>query len=223
MRGLQTALQKDPKCSRAYRDLATLSNLHGNFPQCVEYATKSLTIPGANPEALRQRAIAYSHMNRLADAVKDINDYIAQGHPAATNYMLRGDFQRAMKQYAEAAASYQKALDVAVGAGKYQERCFNQLVKCLELQSKFTEIDALLTKELAKDKRNFELLDLRGQYRMKDKKIAAALDDFTAALNVEPASAFYEHRAAAYDALGRKKEAEQDRVAGKKAVSKDFL
>jgi tetratricopeptide (TPR) repeat protein len=135
--GLFIALQKDPQCGHAYNCLASFANLKGDYAGAAQYATKALSVKKPDPSGLRQRALAYSHMNRLEDAIKDQQAFINMDHKIPVNYMLLGDLQQAVKKYSDAEASYRAALSAGIA---YHDRSFNLLIKCLRLQGKEPQI-----------------------------------------------------------------------------------
>ena len=206
------ALQKDPQCGHAYNCLAQFANLKGDFPSAAQFATKALAVKQPFPGALRQRALAYSHMNRLEDAIKDQQAFIDRGFKLPVNYMLLGDLQMAVKKNSDAEASYRTALS---SGAQYQDRCFNLLLKCLRLQGKDSQVIAEISKRLAKDPTDPAMMDLRGQCEFKMKNYKDALRDCSAAIKESPLSMYYDHRAAVYDAMGQKQLAADDRAKSK--------
>lgn len=210
--GLRIALQKDPQCGHAYKCLSAFSNLEGQYADAAQFATKALSVNKADYGALRQRALAYSHLNRFEDAIKDQQAFIAHNHTTPINYMLLGDLQQAVKKYSDAEANYRMAL---TSGPAYHDRCFNLLLKCLRLQGKEAQVTAEISSQLAKDPTDPGLLDLRGQSELKMKNYQDALRDSNAAIKESPLSMYYDHRAAVYDALGQKQQAADDRAKSK--------
>jgi tetratricopeptide (TPR) repeat protein len=219
IQGLSIALQKDPECGRAYLSLATFANMKGKYADAAQYSTKGLSVKKVDEGAFRQRAIAYSHLNRLPEAIKDQQAFINHNHEMAADYMLLGDLQQAGKKYADAEISYRTAM---TRGSAYHERCFNLLVKCLRAQGKESQVVAEISKQLAKDPTDSALLDLRGQAEFKSKNYKDALRDCTAAIKESPLSMYYDHRAAVYDALGQKQQAADDRAKSKSKSDGEF-
>jgi tetratricopeptide (TPR) repeat protein len=217
--GLAIALQKDPQCGRAYKCLSAFANLKGEYADAAQYATRALSVKESDDGALRQRALAYSHLNRFEDAIKDQQAFIAKKHITPVNYMLLGDLQQAAKKYSDAEASYRIAL---TSGTTYQERSFNLLLKCLRLQGKEAQVTAEISKRLAKDPTDADMLDLRSQSEFKMKNYKDALRDCNAAIKESPLSMYYDHRAAVYDALGQKQQAADDRAKSKSKSSSEF-
>ncbi|HEY9682415.1 MAG TPA: tetratricopeptide repeat protein [Oculatellaceae cyanobacterium] len=215
--GLKTVIQKDPKNWRAYRDLASVANMRGKYSDAVQLATKAIAVGGNNMATYRQRMLAYTHLQRSDEALKDMAVMLSM-QPTTVNYMLQGDTLRGLKRYKEAAASYRNGL--AMGGFQYKDRCFNQLFTCLKLAGDYTGAIAEVDKRLKAEPDNPEWNDDKGQCQMKLKMFADAVKSFSVAIKAYPIEAYYLHRAQAYEQLGEKALAEADRAKGK-AVKKD--
>ncbi|HEY9757545.1 MAG TPA: tetratricopeptide repeat protein [Oculatellaceae cyanobacterium] len=212
--GLKTVIQKDPKNWRAYRDLASVANMRGKYNDAVQLASKAIAIGGNNMATYRQRMLAYTHLQRSDEALKDMAVMLSM-QPTTVNYMLQGDTLRGLKRYKEAAASYRNGL--AMGGFQYKDRCFNQLFTCLKLAGDYNGAIGELDKRLKTEPDNPEWNDDKGQCQMKLKMFADAVKSFSAAIKAYPIEAYYIHRAEAYEQLGQKALATADRAKGKDA------
>jgi tetratricopeptide (TPR) repeat protein len=212
--GLRLVLQKDPNNSRAYRDLAYVANMRGKYAEGLQYANKSISLAPNSMVTYRQRMLANSHLGHTDEALKDMS-VMLKLKPTTVNYMLQGDMLRGQKRYKEAVASYRNG--IAMGGAAYQDRCFNQLFKCLMLSEDYNGAIAELDKRLKNEPEHAEWNDDKGQCEMKLKKYPEAVKSFSIAIKGYPIEAYYLHRAEAYDQMGRKDLAAADRAKAKGA------
>jgi tetratricopeptide (TPR) repeat protein len=111
-------LKEDPSFAPGYRLLAVMA-LNENKPEkAVELATKAIARDEKFAEALVVRAIAYERLNRLQEALGDLNTSLELRpfstfvEPPDQSYSLRASLLERLGRFTEAAQSYQVALKI---------------------------------------------------------------------------------------------------------------
>lgn len=205
--GLQLAMKQDPEYGRIYKDMAEFCNLREQYQQAIELCTKALHVKRPDVFALRQRAIAYSHLGKYKEAHDDLKSYIKQNGETCFNYSVQGEIEQSMKDYAAAEESYRHALSLSEAR---DSRLFHQLVDCLKMQKKYAEAIKEVSAAIGRNPKSPDLLELRSTLYIKTGNTQAALADLSAAIILLPTAKYYRARADLYKTLGRKAEAEQD-------------
>jgi tetratricopeptide (TPR) repeat protein len=207
--GMLIGVQKDPGFGKLYRELAMFCNLQERYAESVVFATKAIQAERPDPLALRSRAAAYGHLGKRKEALADMRTYIKTNPPAYTDYMLEGDLEQSLQDFAGAEKSYRKA--ISYGQKGFKQRLFHSLIKSLEEQHKYAEAIEAATAEIKEDSMNTaDAYEVRANMHVHLHESAAALSDLTAAISVMPTARYYKERAELYKSLGNNAAAELD-------------
>ncbi len=220
--GLQKAAQQEPDWGRPYKDMAEFCNLREQFSAAIEYCNKALQAKRPEIHALRQRAMAYSHLGKNKEALADITQYIESGHNFTFNYILKGDFEKSLKNYAAAEKSY---FYVLTRTKTNRTRLLRSWVECIQAEKKYDDGIKVLNMAIQQDPTNSDNYELRGNLNMLAGKPQAALSDMTKAISLFPNSRYYKDRASIYRAMGQNEAAEADlkKAASSNVDMKDLL
>ena len=199
--GLKIAIERDPENGHSYCLLSFASNLKGDYRAGVLFATKALSTKSPDFTALRQRAIAYSHLKNDRGALADMLELLKRGFTTTMNYMLTGDIQRGLGLYKDAAENYALALQKGTA---FHQRIFSDMVKSLILSHQVDKAKSAITERLKNDPDSAELLDMRATIEANQKDYTSAANDLNRALKVTDTALYHAHLADVYSKMGKK-------------------
>ena len=173
-------IELDPKCLEAFHRRAAALFNLGKYQDSVPDFNKAVEISPKNAELLRNRALPFMHLKQFEKAITDLTDAI--------------EFEPATKILS------QKLLSTIYYAKAYD----------LEMNEKYAEAINNSTRALSYDPTALNYQQ-RGILYFKSMEYEKAVADLTEAVKLAPKIAWhYEKRALAYEALGKKKEAQAD-------------
>lgn len=205
--GLRRALELDPECGRAYKDLAFFSNLRGDYKMAVQYGTRAIESKKPDASGWLQRGSAYAHLQQPEKALKDMNVFLSSHKASGIYYTIKGDMLVSMKRWSEAIEAYKVALNSRSG---FHNLNLNKIIKCYEAQNKLPEAIAALNEGIKDDPEIPQFLATRGRLEKELKDYKSAISDYSRAIENEPTSKYYRERAEVYSLMGNKELAAQD-------------
>jgi tetratricopeptide (TPR) repeat protein len=166
----------------------------GHFAEALQELSIAITENPEDAEAYQQRAMAYMGLNRVEEALADAHRAVAMAPEDVEFHFVRGKALMLNGLYDLALADFDVVIDDNDDHGSASNRLAEAyyqrgLVRAIQKDMAFSE----------------SLLSRRDS-------MAAAIRDFSRAIGTVPCRAeVYEARAAAYEFLGKTREAQQDR------------
>jgi len=205
--GLTRAMQLDPEYGRVYKDMAEFCNLREQYNQAIALSTKALQVKRPEAAALRQRAMAYSHLHQYKEALADLTALMKRERPLPYNYEMKGDIEMALHDYHAAELAYRQSIPLAKS---FPARTYNAIIKCMREQHKYQEAIKDVSVLIKKNPESAEAYALRGELYTELHDSKDALTDLSKAISLEPTAKYYKERAELYKTLGQTAAAEQD-------------
>lgn len=103
-------VRSNPRHFYALHLLATLAARHGDWPQCMQIATRALAVDPSNVEVLSNRGAALRMLDRYDEAIADYDRALRLAPNHADAFNNRGVALAALNRHAEAVESYGRAL-----------------------------------------------------------------------------------------------------------------
>lgn len=205
-----------PDHSEAYRKLAELAGIDGNWQESIKYCNKALTCPNPDKRTYKSRAIAKSNLQLDKEALADFELYKLE-------LPLQANGPRGMDEYAtflENAGQYEKAIKTLEVLEKYDDRPSLPVrrAKYYVKAGKPNEGIAILNRMIAKEPEDETLYADRACIFTSAGKLKEALKDWDKVIELQPTSKYYQSRAALLDKLGNPQKAKADRL---KALERD--
>jgi tetratricopeptide (TPR) repeat protein len=210
---LKRSIQIDPNFAAAYRALAKLYNINGDYQSAIKYATLSLNCKPPNYSAYRQRAAAYDKLHKYNEALADIDACIKQDPLEYNNYIAKGGILENLGRWDDAAAAYHDALK-----SRKKEEPYFLIAQCYQKAHKLPLALSTLSEVIRRNPEDAEAFEARAKILIEQKKLTEALKDFNESIKLEPNSRVYKERAQLFDTLGRKAEAAKDRASADKEI-----
>jgi len=205
--GLRIAMRQDPGYGRVYKDLAECCNGRAEYKQAIDLSTKALNAKRPDDNALRQRALAYSHAGKNQEALADIRAYIKTGRTEFFNYLIEGECEQSLKDYHAAELSFRHALAISPVV---KSRLLRSLVTCLIAQHKLPEAVKVVSESIEHTPHDADMYELRATLYTQLRDVTAAIADLSKAIEISPTAKYYKERAEIFKTLGRNQEAEED-------------
>jgi tetratricopeptide (TPR) repeat protein len=209
VRDFRQAMMLKPGGVSAYVNLAVAYERQKKLDDAVRQLDKAIKLQPESAALYRARARLHSQHNDTAAALSDLDQAIARERPTtaaalrllAEDHKERGRIFLTQGKYNEAAAAFRKAFLL----NPNYPVATRLLAETLIEQKRYDEAAELLTRYLDGALRNLDgylksaepvaaAYRLRGVARSKLSHPAAALDDYTRALEIEPNSATYAYR-----------------------------
>jgi len=205
-----------PDHSEAFRKLAELAGIDGNWQESIKYCNKALACPNPDKRTYKSRAIAKSNLHLDKEALADFELYKLE-------LPLQANGPRGMDEYAtflENAGQYEKAIKTLEVLEKYDGRPSLPVrrAKYYVKAGKPNEGIAILNRMIAKEPEDETLYADRAFIFSSAGKLKEAVKDWDKAIELQPTSKYYQSRAALLDKLGNPQKAKADRL---KALERD--
>lgn len=84
----------------------------GNFTEAINYFSKAIQLDGSNNVLFSNRSACYAALHKYMDALDDADTCIALKPDWAKGYVRRGAALHGLRRFADAAAAYEKGLQV---------------------------------------------------------------------------------------------------------------
>lgn len=206
------AIKIDPEYGRSYKKLGEWYNARGDYQTGVKLCTKALTVKQPDVEGLRERAGAYSNLNRDKEALEDINFYIKKVNLPKTGLFAEKILLHKAGTH-ENLKQYDKALEVYRGllSDHYEDSLVFREVACLRAMNKPQEALKSLNNLIARNKADDTGYLNRARLYESLGKHNEAVKDYSVALDLAPSTTALKERAAVYDKIGHKDLAARDR------------
>jgi tetratricopeptide (TPR) repeat protein len=205
---LEMARQLGYKSGELYTALAKLYDARHEYDKAIEVVSYGIKVK-PDKDLMRCRASLYETVGKRDEALKDLNEYIRLAPDKSIGYYLRANLYQQVGRDEDALADY------LVCIKKNPDSTFAMTERARLFLKLGREQDAL--KEISRvtdtDKSDDDAIRLRGNIYLKLGQNDRAIADYTQAIKLSPdyARANLEARAAAYDKIGKKDLARQDR------------
>ncbi|MHB1034747.1 MAG: tetratricopeptide repeat protein [Pirellulales bacterium] len=143
---------------------------------------EAVRLSGADPKAIRERALFQAERGKLEEALADLDAAIKLDPTHAETHEIRAVVLSMMKRYDEAMASAGEAIRLAPKSGS----AYAQRAKIHILKKDYDKAMAALDQALAVDPENVSVLLLRSSLHQQQGKMDKALADADQALLVRP-------------------------------------
>ncbi len=200
------AIKIDPQFGKAYYMLTEWANAQGKYDLAIKIATKALTVKKPDYQAYMERAASYSRLHRDKDALADLDKFISLGGAKRNAYERRASILENLHQYERAHSDY-----LIMQKLHYDDGTALKEASCLEKLNKNQEAITCLTNLLKRNPEDDAGYEARGRIQVKLGRLKEAIADYTRAIQLIPSPTIYKERAAAYEKMGRKDLAAQDR------------
>jgi tetratricopeptide (TPR) repeat protein len=200
------AIKIDPQYGKAYYMMTEWANAQSKYDLAIKMATKALTVKKPDYQAYMERAASYSRLHRDKDALADLDKFISMGGAKRNAYERRASILENLHQYERAHADY-----LTMQKLHYDDGTALKDASCLEKLNKNEEAITCLTNLLKRNPEDDAGYEARGRMHVKLGRLKEAVADYTRAIQLIPSPTIYKERAAAYEKMGRKDLAAQDR------------
>lgn len=180
---LDRAVALAPGSSQAYFQRGLIHSRRNDTVAALADYNAALERNPRNVEALTSRAAIYSIERKLDLAIRDLDAAIAIDRSNAVAFFNRGYARFAQGDYPKAIADYTSAIDLEPGFGlAYNNRCLTRAIAGQDLLQALADCDAALKLMPA----NLDVRDTRGFIYLKLGDDALALNEYEAALQIDP-------------------------------------
>ncbi len=200
------AIKIDPQFGKAYYMMTEWANAQGKYDLAIKMATKALTVKKPDYQAYMERAASYSRLHRDKDALADLDKFISLGSAKRNAYERRASILENLHLYDRALSDYRTMQKM-----HYDDGTALKEASCLEKLNKNEEAITCLTNLLKQNPEDDAGYEARGRMHVKLGRLKEAIADYTRAIQLIPSPTIYKERAAAYEKMGRKDLAAQDR------------
>jgi tetratricopeptide (TPR) repeat protein len=212
------ALEFDQKCMGAYAERAAAYVEMEDYKKSIEDYTHAIEQAPQEPRLHERRALVFLAMHRPEEALKDLSFCINADPKDHDSYFLRAKVNIELQKYERAVDDLSKALALRPTNSMYLETRSKALAKSGQYERAIADLNALIKV----DDTDEDFYLQRADCYMRLSKTQKALSDYSECIKLSPgtAGAVYSLRAAAYDKLGLKAEAEADRSKANKKYAK---
>jgi tetratricopeptide (TPR) repeat protein len=190
-----SALQIDPRCVEAYKQLGLMRLASGDIVEASSYLGKALEFNGSDTVAAK--ALTNLWQQQVSRSPNSANAHLG----LARAYQLSGNFDLARSEYDRVAQIEPNNATLPVAratlqnaVAKYQSKQTINAAQALEAQGAFEEAKNKIGEALASDPKNTELLLLQGEVLEKMGKASDAADAYRAVLYADPNNTEAVHR-----------------------------
>jgi len=214
---LQTAIKLNPSSGYAYRVWAEWDNLQGNYKAAIVHSKKALAVKDSENDAWRQLTIAYSNLGDYKAALECTERRFKLDGATEAHFLTKAALLEKLNRRGEAAQQYREALKV-----RNVDTTVNLLVDCLTTDGKYQDAIVEISQLIKKNPNDSEAIAKRAALQSKLKHYKEAIQDYTAALDLDPSPRLYTARAAVYGLNNQKKQADDDIAKAKKLSASNF-
>ncbi|MSP76751.1 MAG: tetratricopeptide repeat protein [Rhodospirillaceae bacterium] len=180
---LDRAVALAPRSTQAYFYRGLIHSRRNELEAALKDYDAAVRLGPRNDEALASRAAIYSIQGKLDLAIRDLDAAIAidKGNPVA--FFNRGYARFVLAEYPKAIADYTSAIEIEPGFGlAYNNRCLTRAIAGQDLLQALADCDTALKFMPA----NLDVRDTRGFIYLKLGDDALALNEYEAALQIDP-------------------------------------
>ena len=212
-------VQNDPENSNAYYFIGMCELMEKEFQKAIENFSSCIRIDKKNPDAYNSRGIAYSYTGDLDFAISDFDRAIILDPNFTQAYLNRGSAFVSKKMSQQAFEDFDKvlSLDPNNPSALFQRgRIYTQ-------QKNYSQAIIDYNKAVSNGFRNAEVYYEIGNNHFMNNDLNKAVSNYSIAIEKDP----YHHqalnnRAVAYDKLGMKSKAQEDRKKLSEMAGIDF-
>lgn len=212
-KALKLCIKMEPSYGDAYRDMAKLNVINGDYPAAVKYATQALSCKPPSPTAFRLRAVANERLHKYSEALADINACIKSEPRQSHNYMVKAAILENLGRWDEAVATYHELLK-----SDNKEVPYFLIARCYKNAKKLPQAIATLSEVVKRNPLDPEAFEARAKILIEQNKFPEALRDFNESIRLDSNSRVYKERAQLYELMGRKSDAAKDRASAEKQI-----
>lgn len=179
----QQILAEDETYAPAYGLMSDILRRMGNYPSAEKFINLAVRFDDANPSYRIQKAQTLYSLNRVDEALKELDTLLRRFPNLAVAHLLTGDFLLQQKKYEEALSAFAtvRMLEDMPGLGEHVGLCYMEMGKLKEAEEQFLSV-------IERMPDYFRPYLLVGQIRLQNKDEKTAEDYFDKAIALNPAA-----------------------------------